>query len=165
MLWLRALLFIIAVQITAVVILPLILANGGAHLPEGPWRALGIVPLVAGALAILWSNWAFVTYGRGTAAPYNPPRSLVATGLYRFVRNPMYVGATLVIVGLALWTGALILFAYAIVITVAYNAFVRWYEEPRLSQRFGASYDEYTRAVPRFIPRLRPWSSSETARR
>jgi protein-S-isoprenylcysteine O-methyltransferase Ste14 len=157
MIWFRALLFVLAVQVTVIGVIPLYLAGSGPHIPPGPWAAIGLLPLTVGVLALIWCNWAFVAYGRGTAAPYNPPRVLVAHGLYRYVRNPMYVAAVLVDVGLALWTGSLVVLLYVVVLAVMYNAFVRGYEEPNLRRNFGESYAEYVAAVPRWIPRLRPW--------
>src|ERR1044071_8936636 len=114
MIWLRALSFIVAVQLTVLGVVPWLLADSGPLLPIGPWHWLGIVPLAIGGLALLWCNWAFVTRGRGTAAPYDPPRALVVQGLYRYVRNPMYVSAILIVTGIGLWTGAEVLFGYSL---------------------------------------------------
>lgn len=159
MIWLRALSFVLAVQLTVIGIIPWLLADVGPRLPIGRWHWLGIVPLAIGALALLWCNWAFVTRGRGTAAPYDPPRALVIQGLYRYVRNPMYVSATLIVLGIGIWTSAAILFGYSLLLALSYQIFVRFYEEPRLRRVFGQSYLEYCAAVPRWWPRLTPWSS------
>ncbi len=159
MIWFRALSFVVAVQLTVIGVVPWLLADFGPRLPIGLWHWLGIVPLAIGALALLWCNWAFVTQGRGTAAPYDPPRALVVQGLYRYVRNPMYVSATLIVLGIGLWTAAAILFGYSLLLALSYNFFVRYYEEPRLQRTFGQSYLEYCAAVPRWWPRVTPWSS------
>jgi protein-S-isoprenylcysteine O-methyltransferase Ste14 len=159
MIWLRALSFIVAVQLTVLGVVPWLLADFGPRLPIGPWHWLGIVPLAIGALALLWCSWAFVTRGRGTAAPYDPPRALVVQGLYRYVRNPMYVSAFLIVSGIGLWTSAASLFGYSLVLALSYNVFVRYYEEPRLRRVFGQSYLDYCAAVPRWWPRLTPWSN------
>jgi protein-S-isoprenylcysteine O-methyltransferase Ste14 len=159
MIWLRALSFIVAVQLTVLGVVPWFLADFGPRLPIGPWHWLGIVPLAIGALALSWCNWAFVTRGRGTAAPYDPPRALVVEGLYRYVRNPMYVSAFLIVLGIGLWTRAASLFAYSLLLTLSYNVFVRYYEEPRLRRVFGQSYLDYCAAVPRWWPRTTLWSS------
>lgn len=159
MIWLRALSFIVAVQLTVIGAVPWLLADVGPHLSIGLWHWLGIVPLAIGALALLWCNWAFVTRGRGTAAPYDPPRALVVQGLYRYVRNPMYVSASLIVLGIGLWTGAAILFGYSLLLALSYQLFVRYYEEPRLQRVFGRSYAEYCAAVPRWRPRVTPWPS------
>ena len=157
MIWFRALFFIVAVQLTVIGVIPWLLADAGPHLRMGHWHWLGIVPLALGALALLWCNWAFVTRGRGTAAPYDPPRALVVQGLYRYVRNPMYVSAILIVVGIDLWTSAASLFGYALLLAVSYHIFVRYYEEPHLQRVFGQSYAEYCANVPRWCPRATPW--------
>jgi protein-S-isoprenylcysteine O-methyltransferase Ste14 len=157
MIWFRALFFIIAVQLTVIGVVPWLLADAGPRLPIGPWRWLGIAPLAIGALALLWCNWAFVARGRGTAAPYDPPRALVVQGLYRYVRNPMYVSAIVIVLGIGLWSGAASLFGYAQLLALSYHIFVRYYEEPQLQRAFGQSYAEYCANVPRWCPRATPW--------
>lgn len=153
MIWLRALSFILLVQVTVVVLVPWWLGRLGPRLTLGPWRAVGLLPLAVGAGLLLVCNLLFVRQGRGTAAPYDPPRALVIRGPYRYVRNPMYVSASLIVVGWGLWMQAVSLLAYAVVVTVAYQLFVRYYEEPRLRARFGPEYAAYTASVPRWIPR------------
>jgi protein-S-isoprenylcysteine O-methyltransferase Ste14 len=150
MLWIRAITFVLAVQLTVVGVVPWLLARVSPHIDIGRWHYLGLIPLGVGAAVILWCNWVFVTRGRGTAAPYEPPRVLVAHGLYNHVRNPMYVAAVLIVLGAAAWTGALILPGYALLLALGYDLFVRYYEEPRLARSFGASYAQYCRTVPRW---------------
>ena len=157
MIWLRAVFFIVAVQLTVIGVIPWLLAGAGPHVSLSFWHLVGIVPLVIGGFALLWCNWAFVVQGRGTAAPYDPPRTLVAQGLYRYVRNPMYISAVLIVLGAGLWTGAASLVGYALLLGVSYHLLVRYYEEPRLQQKFGASYADYCAAVPRWWPRVTPW--------
>ena len=109
-------------------------------------------------MAVLLHAFArFVVEGIGTPAPVAPTEHLVVGGLYRHVRNPMYVAVAATIVGQALVLGrpALLLYALAFMATVA--AFVRFYEEPVLSERFGDEYEAYRRAVPGWRPRLHPW--------
>jgi protein-S-isoprenylcysteine O-methyltransferase Ste14 len=121
-------------------------------------RVLGAA-MIAAAVAVLVRLFVrFVTDGLGTPAPVVPTRHLVVTGLYRHVRNPMYIAVVAAIVGQALVLGrpGLLLYAAAVWLTVA--AFVRWYEEPALQQRFAASYDEYRVAVPAWWPRLHSWT-------
>ena len=96
----------------------------------------------------MWCNWAFVVRGRGTAAPYDPPRELVVQGLYRYVRNPMYISAVLIVLGIGLWTGAASLFGYSLLLALSYHLFVRYYEEPHPQRVFGQSYAEYCAGVP-----------------
>src|SRR5678816_3933493 len=150
MIWFRALSFVVAVQLTVTVAIPWLLARVGPRLQMGGWHWLGIVPLAIGCLALLWCNWAFVVQGRGTAAPYDPPRALVVQGLYRHVRNPMYVSAGLIVFGIGLWTGAASLFLYGLLLALSYHVFVRFYEEPHLQHVFGQAYAEYCVAVPRW---------------
>ena len=122
-----------------------------------PVRVVGsLLTLAAGAL-LLSAFARFVTEGVGTPAPVAPPQQLVVGGLYRYVRNPMYLAVVAAIVGQSLLLGQLSLIVYALVVGVIMFAFVRCYEEPDLTERFGAEYDEYRRAVPGWWPRLRPW--------
>jgi protein-S-isoprenylcysteine O-methyltransferase Ste14 len=113
--------------------------------------------IVTGIVVLLQAFVRFVSEGRGTPAPVAPTERLVVGGLYRYVRNPMYVAVLAVIVGQALLLGQLVLLWYALLIWVAFAGFVRVYEEPTLTRQFGASYEEYRRSVPAWIPRLRPW--------
>jgi protein-S-isoprenylcysteine O-methyltransferase Ste14 len=114
--------------------------------------------LIAGGAAVLVSAFArFVIEGIGTPAPVAPPEHLVVGGFYRHVRNPMYVAVTATIVGQAALLGQAGLLLYAAVFMAAVAAFVYGYEQPTLTERFGAEYDEYRRNVPAWWPRLRPW--------
>ena len=96
----------------------------------------------------------FARSGRGTLSPVDPPRHLVVRGLYRYVRNPMYLSVTTIVLGEALMTQSLSLAFYCAIWFAAANLFVIGYEEPTLRRRFAASYDEYTRHVGRWIPRV-----------
>ena len=155
MLWLRTILFSILVVGGELVLLPLavVLWDVGPRLELGPARYAGAVPLLAGLLIILRCFADFVRHGRGTPAPYDPPRELVIRGLYRYVRNPQYVGVVLVVIGEALLTERLALFGYAALLAIGYHLFVRFYEEPTLSRLFGEPYARYRKAVPRWLPR------------
>jgi protein-S-isoprenylcysteine O-methyltransferase Ste14 len=124
-----------------------------AFLDWTPFRWLGIAFLGAG-LAVAGDAWVrFAIQGRGTPAPTAPPTGLVVTGLFRHVRDPMYVGILALIVGQAMWFGSWPLLAYAAGVWAAFHLFVVLYEEPTLGKRFGASYQEYRARVPRWIPR------------
>jgi protein-S-isoprenylcysteine O-methyltransferase Ste14 len=103
----------------------------------------------------------FFVEGFGTPAPVAAPERLVVGGVYRYVRNPMYVAVLAAIVGQALLLGRLELLLYAGAAWLVVAAFVRWYEEPTLARRFGADYEAYRRAVPAWWPRLRPWEPRE----
>jgi protein-S-isoprenylcysteine O-methyltransferase Ste14 len=122
-----------------------------------PLRILGALLASAGVLALLHAFARFVVEGLGTPAPVAPTERLVVGGLYRYVRNPMYLAVAATIVGQALLLGQLVLLPYAALFAVAVVAFVRLYEEPTLNRRFGAEYDAYRRAVPGWWPRRRPW--------
>jgi protein-S-isoprenylcysteine O-methyltransferase Ste14 len=102
----------------------------------------------------------FVAEGLGTPAPVAPTRHLVVSGLYCYVRNPMYIGVVAAIVGQALLLGRAGLFVYAAAVWCTVAAFARWYEEPALHERFAGSYDEYRVAVPAWWPRMHPWAPS-----
>jgi protein-S-isoprenylcysteine O-methyltransferase Ste14 len=120
----------------------------------GPLRLLGGALIVAGAAFLIHAFARFVTEGAGTPAPVAPTERLVVGGAYRYVRNPMYLAVLAVIVGQALVFGQLHLFVYAVVVALTMAAFVRWYEEPVLSRKFGREYDEYRRQVGGWWPRL-----------
>ena len=154
MLWLRALSFVLLVQATVVGVVPWLLSKLGPRLPLGAWRMTGWLPVLLGIALLAWCNVLFVRQGRGTAAPYDPPRALVLRGPYRYVRNPMYLSAALIILGLGMWTEAVSVFAYLALAMLGYSSFVRYYEEPRLTAQFGAAYQSYPGAVPRWLPRL-----------
>ena len=124
------------------------------------WRWLAAVPSVLGFAVALRCIWDFGWTGRGTPAPVAPPQRLVVVGFYRYVRNPMYLGFALGWIGLWIVFGRASVAAIAGVAAaaVAVMLFVRFYEEPVLRKKFGAEYEEYCRNVPRWWPRLRPWS-------
>ena len=121
-------------------------------------KALGVLVMAAGALVLLGSFARFALEGLGTPAPVAPTRRLIVTGAYRYVRNPMYLAVAALILGQALLLGQVQLVAYALAFAVAVVTFVRLYEEPALRRQFGAQYEAYARAVPRWWPRLHPWT-------
>jgi protein-S-isoprenylcysteine O-methyltransferase Ste14 len=127
----------------------------------GPMRVLGAILLVAGLMALIRAFVRFVMEGLGTPAPIAAPDRLVVGGVYRYVRNPMYVAVVAAIVGQALLFGQLGLLIYAVAVWLLVAAFVHLYEEPTLTRRFGADYEAYRRAVPAWWPRLRPWVPGE----
>ena len=155
MLWFRTVLFTILVPGTELVLIPIVVVyfEIGPRLELGPARYSGLAPLLAGLVVILRCFADFVRRGRGTPAIYDPPRELVVAGLYRYVRNPQYVGVVLVVVGEALLSGRVVLFGYAALLAIGYHLFVRYYEEPTLGRLFGEPYARYRAAVPRWLPR------------
>ena len=121
-----------------------------------PVRVTGWLLIAAGTAALLGSFTQFALEGRGTPAPPAPTEHLVVRGLYRYVRNPMYLAVTAVITGQALVLGRPVLLGYAVVVAAAFVAFVYGYEQPALARRYGAEYEAYRRAVPGWWPRLAP---------
>jgi protein-S-isoprenylcysteine O-methyltransferase Ste14 len=121
------------------------------------WRAggslPGLVPLAIGLAILLWCVRDFYVAGKGTLAPWDPPRRLVIVGLYRFVRNPMYVGILVLLIGWAWWAGSWMLACYAALLGVAFHLRVVLYEEPRLRRQFDGQWAEYAGKVSRWMPR------------
>jgi protein-S-isoprenylcysteine O-methyltransferase Ste14 len=120
-------------------------------------RAGGILLIVAGLPVLVDSFARFALQGLGTPAPIAPTQNLVVTGLYRYVRNPIYVALVAVILGQAVLFGDQRLLGYGALIWLAFHIFVLAYEEPTLRQSYGAEYESYCANVPRWIPRLTPW--------
>jgi protein-S-isoprenylcysteine O-methyltransferase Ste14 len=123
-----------------------------------PFRAAGALLLAAATVVLAHSFVRFVREGVGTPAPVAPTERLVVGGLYRYVRNPMYLAVVAAVVGQALVLGRPVLLLYAATVWATVAAFVRWHEEPALTHRFGAEYEEYRRSVPGWWPRRRAWS-------
>ena len=133
--------------------------NGWRAEPGPPaLRGLGLAVIAAGLYLLLECFGRFALQGRGTPAPIAPPERLVITGPYRRVRNPMYVAVVALILGQAALFADLRLLGYAALIWLAFHFFVLLYEEPTLRRTFPADYATFTAAVPRWLPRLRPWS-------
>jgi len=125
-----------------------------------PFRCAGVCLMLTGVAVVFDSFRRFVWEGYGTPAPLLPPEFLVVTGLYRYVRNPMYVSLLLVLIGEGLLFASLGIFLYAACAWLATHLFVCFYEEPKLRRTFGQSYADYCVHVPRWLPRLTPWRSS-----
>ena len=124
------------------------------------FRAAGIGLIVAGIPGLLDSFARFALQGVGTPAPPLPTRHLVVTGLYRYVRNPMYVAVVSIVLGEGLLFGSVTTLMYGILVWTAMHLFVLVYEEPTLREKYGSRYYLFTANVPRWIPRLRPWRGS-----
>jgi len=120
-------------------------------------RAVGALFMAAGIAGLVACFARFALQGLGTPAPVAPPTRLVVSGLYRHVRNPMYVAVTAVVIGEALMLGSRALLGYAAVLWLLFHVWVLLYEEPALRRRFGESYREYCANVGRWIPRFTPW--------
>jgi protein-S-isoprenylcysteine O-methyltransferase Ste14 len=120
----------------------------------GVQQVVAMVIGAAGAAVALWCIFTFASIGRGTPAPFDPPRRLVLQGPYRFVRNPMYLGAGLALAGAALFYESWPLLGYAGLFLLATHLFVVWYEEPTLRRTFGQEYEAYCRQVRRWWPSI-----------
>jgi len=164
-LWiLRQVVAIAVLPFTVTVVVPVWLArrNGiapalGAGVPRMLAQAGGLVLLTVGGLLFLASLRRFVTDGRGTLAPWDPPRRLVVGGVYRYVRNPMISGVIILLVGEALVLLSRPHLEWAIIFLGINALYIPLLEEPGLKRRFGEDYGEYCRHVRRLLPRLRPW--------
>ena len=155
MLALRSLLYTILIPGTVTVLLPyLIVSATGATVaaPLGILQVLGLLAIALGAAILLRCIWEFMVTGRGTLAPVDPPTQLVVRGLYRYIRNPMYLGAFILLLGEAALFQSFALLQYAIAWFIIINLIVLFGEEPVLRRRFGDSYERYTAAVGRWVP-------------
>jgi protein-S-isoprenylcysteine O-methyltransferase Ste14 len=154
--------FLVLAPGTTAVLIPWLLTGWHQHVPPPPpgLRLAGLVLVVVGAAILLGAFARFALEGRGTPAPVAPTQHLVVGGLYRYVRNPMYLAVAATIIGQALLLGRMELIAYAGVFLATTAAFARWYEEPTLLQQYGVEYEMYRREVRGWWPRLRPWTTS-----
>jgi protein-S-isoprenylcysteine O-methyltransferase Ste14 len=152
-LFLRALLAFLVLPGTFAGLIPAWIVSTDRSRSSG--SPVGIVPLVTGIILLLWCVRDFWVAGKGTLAPWDPPKRLVIVGLYRFVRNPMYVAVMILLVGWALWAGSWMLGCYAALLGVAFHLRVVLYEEPRLSKQFPEEWAGYAANVRRWLPRFR----------
>jgi protein-S-isoprenylcysteine O-methyltransferase Ste14 len=155
--------FLVVAPGTTAVLIPWLLTGWDGRVPplHLSIRVAGLVLVTAGAAVLLSAFARFVSEGRGTPAPVAPTERLVVGGLYRYVRNPMYIAVAATIVGQALILGRFVLLAYAAVFLLTTAVFVRVYEEPTLLEEYGAEYEAYRRSVPAWFPRRRPWNPSD----
>ncbi len=162
---LKTFLWSVFVPGTLTTAVPYLLLSSGFELfgvRAGGWRFLGLAPLAAGVALYVRCAWGFTVEGRGTPAPFDPPKEFVAGGPYRYVRNPMYVAATLALVGEAWLFGSGLLLAYAALVFSFFHVWVVVYEEPTLRRAFGGSYEKYLERVPRWVPSAAPVAPSGT---
>ncbi len=120
----------------------------------GAFRWLGLISFLPGLALVVYTGYSFIHHGKGTPAPFDPPKALVVKGPYRIVRNPMYVGAVSILIGESIILQSLPILFYALAMWLLFHLFVIYYEEPNLRKRFGATYEEYCRTVPRWVPKL-----------
>ena len=155
----------IALPVTVAGIIPALILS--RYPPAPGWgldAPLHILPMLAGLALIgaglylvLATIRMFVTIGKGTLAPWDPPQKLVVTGIYRYVRNPMISGVIALVAGQALLLGSVPLLLYALLIFAINAVYIPLSEEPGLRRRFGQSYDDYASEVPRWLPRRTPY--------
>ncbi|MGH3561860.1 MAG: methyltransferase family protein [Mycobacterium sp.] len=152
--------FFIVAPGTVVGLIPWLITHWEFHQPLPHWviaQVTGVLLICVGLVPPVSAFVEFVKAG-GTPMPIAPPQRLVVSGFNRYIRNPMYFGLLLAIIGQALLFGSLGLLIYAVLVWAMPAAFVRWYEEPTLTRQFGADYQAYRQAVPAWWPRLRPWT-------
>jgi len=154
--WLRAAVFIVLVPGTVAGWLPWDIARRPRFTLGGgpPVRWIGAALALLGWGVLLWCARDFAVRGRGTPAPYDAPRSLVTSGLYQFVRNPMYVAVLTAIFGQAIWYRSTAVAVYGAIAALVFHTVVLVYEEPKLKNLFGQPYMEYCQRVPRWFPGL-----------
>jgi protein-S-isoprenylcysteine O-methyltransferase Ste14 len=121
------------------------------------FRLVGVLLIAAGLTVLLDSFVRFAFQGLGTPAPIFPTRHLVVSGLFRYVRNPMYIAVVSLILGQGLFFGSILVLEYGVAVFVGFYLFVLIYEEPTLLKSYGREYEEFCANVPRWIPHLRPW--------
>lgn len=152
---LKSLLFLILVAGLGAGYIPFVLLPGGPQVETGVWAYLAWPLWFCGAVIVLWCFADFTFKGHGTPNPIEPPKELVTTGMYRYVRNPIYLATLTIIGGHFLWFKSIWMPAYAVVVFMGFHLFVTLYEEPTLKKNFGTAYENYCRSVPRWIPRLK----------
>jgi protein-S-isoprenylcysteine O-methyltransferase Ste14 len=151
---LKNLLFTLVVPGTVTVYVPLLIAQNRPP-AFGSLFVIALAVLAVGGAIYAWCVWDFATFGGGTPAPLDAPKNLVVRGLYRYTRNPMYVGVLLVILGWAVLFRATVLCLYALIVGTCFHLFIVLYEERHLQKEFGGEYDDYRGRVGRWLPRLR----------
>ena len=151
---LKTLLFTILAPGTLTVLVPYLLLPPGSRRFHGELgNVFGLIAIVFGAAIYFWCAWEFTFTDKGTPASYDAPKLMVTCGLYRLVRNPIYVGVMFVLLGEALMFASATLLVYAFVMLLGFHLRVIWYEEPTLRKQFGEAYLDYCRKVPRWLPR------------
>ena len=153
---LKTLIFLILVPGAGVVLIPrwILSSDWNRSFDIGTLNLLGLPLIALGATGLLWCFWDFATFGKGTPAPIDPPKVFVSRGLYRIVRNPMYVALLFILSGEAIFFESWTLFPLAASVWLIQHLFVLLYEEPVLKEKFGAEYEAYLQIVPRWIPKV-----------
>ena len=152
---LKSLLFLIVAAGLGAGYIPFALLLKSPRIETGIFAYLAIPLWLIGGMMILWCFWDFTFKGRGTPNPIDAPKELVITGLYRHVRNPIYLGVLTIVIGYFFWFKSIWMLAYAAIVFLVCHLFVIFYEEPSLKKKFGATYVNYYNSVPRWIPKIR----------
>jgi protein-S-isoprenylcysteine O-methyltransferase Ste14 len=151
-LFLKNFLFTVIAHGTLVVYAPLLIVRDRA--PASSWSVFLALPaFVVGSAIYFWCVWDFAAFGRGTPMPLDAPKRLVIRGLYRYCRNPMYVGLITLILGWVLWFQTGLLLLYVALVALMFQLLTTLYEEPHLRRIFGADYEAYCARVGRWLPR------------
>lgn len=151
---LKNVLFTLVVPGTVAVYVPLLMARGRPA-ASGAAFLLALALLALGGAIYAWCVWDFAVLGRGTPAPIDAPKKLVVRGLYRYSRNPIYVGVLTALAGWDVMFGGTNLLVYTLCMAIGFHLFVVLYEEPHLRRQFGAEYRDYCQKVGRWLPRFR----------
>ena len=154
-LYLKTLFFSLIAPGTVTVVVPYLLLPSPYKFMPQSWQLshfIGLIVILSGVAIYLWCVWDFMTKGKGTPAPYDPPRFLVRGGLYQITSNPMYVGIITILTGEAIFFKSIVLLVYALILLLAFHLRVIYYEEPTLKRLFGNSFEEYCQHVHRWIP-------------
>jgi protein-S-isoprenylcysteine O-methyltransferase Ste14 len=129
---------------------------------SGLMLAVGIFLILLGLGFVVYTNKSFFKVGEGTLAPWDPPKKFVLDGLYRYVRNPMISGLSMIILGESMIFSSIELFGFFLFVVILNHVYFVYSEEPGLIKRFGKNYIEYKNNVPRWIPRITPWKKDNT---
>ena len=141
-----------------VYLIPFLIIDGDFHLfplERDVFRVIGLAPIILGIITMVGLIWGWILSGTGSPLPLDLPKELIVRGSYRFVRNPMYVGYFLIVFGEIFLFKSYLLFLYLLAIFLQFHLFVVFVEEPMLKLKFGESYEQYCKSVPRWIPRLK----------
>ena len=151
---------ILLLPFTVTVVIPYFIAPlGNGFIPSSIFiKIAGIIFLVPGLILFITSLYLFINIGKGTLASWNPTQKLVIAGPYRYCRNPMISGVFFVLVGESLLFHSAVIFCWALIFFVINNLYFLLFEEPGLLKRFGSEYETYKKNVPRWIPRLKPFT-------
>ena len=153
----KTLLWSIFVAGTVLIIVPYLLLSSrfdSFRVSLSYFRFFGLIPILIGVMLYVWCAWYFTFIGKGTPAPFDPPKELVINGAYQYVRNPIYVFVALTLTGEAILFETTILVVYATLAVIVFSLWVVLYEEPSLKRRFGESYERYCERVSRWFPRF-----------